>query len=155
MRRHDKIASAAAQSTTDYDARFRKLMAHSYAGVIFLDKDLGVIYRNVPVIVAQINCGPSTKNYTIYHIGDARLLDKLNPSRHINLFILHVQNDIDVFKSVARVKPDVTIYDHVMELGHAVNKWRWSYQFTYNKIKDLDPAKSWVLTWGERVMVGK
>lgn len=109
---------------------------------------------NVPVIVAQINCGPSANNYTIYHIGDARLLEQLNPNRHINLFILHVQNDIDVFKSVARVKPDITVYDHVMELGHAVDKWRWSYQYTYNKIKNLDPAKSWVLTWGERLEVG-
>jgi hypothetical protein len=110
---------------------------------------------NVPVIVAQINCGPSAKNYTIYHIGDARLLEQLNPTRRINLFILHVQNDIDVFKSVARVKPDITVYDHVMELGHAANKWRWSYDYTYNKIKDLDPAKSWVLTWGEQLKVGR
>ncbi len=110
---------------------------------------------DVPVIVAQINCGPSANNYTIYHIGDARLLDQLNPNRHINLFILHIENAINTVQSVARVKPDITVYDHVMELGHAVNKWRWSYQYTYNKIKNLDPAKSWVLTWGERLEVEK
>jgi hypothetical protein len=109
---------------------------------------------DVPVIATQINCGPSANNYTIYHIGDARLLEELTPTRHINLFILHIENAINTIQSVARVKPDVTVYDHVMELGHAVDKWRWSYQYTYNKIKDLDPAKSWVLTWGERLVVG-
>jgi hypothetical protein len=108
----------------------------------------------VPVIVTQINCGPSANNYTIYHIGDARLLEELNPTRHINLFILHIENAINTVQSVARVKPDVTVYDHVMELGHAVDKWRWSYQYTYNKIKNRHPAKSWVLTWGERLEVG-
>lgn len=110
---------------------------------------------DVPVIVSQINCGPSANNYTIYHIGDSRILTDLNPTRHINLFILHIENAIDVFKSVERVRPDITIYDHLLELGHAVNKWRWSYQYTYNKIKKLDPAKSWVLTWGERIEIGK
>ncbi|MGF7078942.1 hypothetical protein [Mucilaginibacter sp. UYCu711] len=109
---------------------------------------------DVPVIVAQINCGPSANNYTIYHIGDSRTLEELNPTRHINLFILHIENAINTGQSVARVKPDVTIYDHVMELGHAVDKWRWSYQYTYNKIKGLDPAKSLILTWGERLEVG-
>lgn len=109
---------------------------------------------DVPVIVAQINCGPLANNYTIYHIGDARLLAELYPTRHVNLFILHVQNDINTIESVARIKPDITVYDHVMELGHAVGKWRWSYQYTYDKIKNLDPAKSWVLTWGERLEVG-
>jgi hypothetical protein len=109
---------------------------------------------DVPVIVAQINCGPSANNYTIYHIGDARLLEELNPTRHVNLFILHIENAINTSQSVARVKPDITVYDHVMELGHAVDKWRWSYQYTYNKIKNLDPAKSWILTWGERLEVG-
>jgi hypothetical protein len=106
---------------------------------------------DVPVIVSQINCGPSANNYTIYHIGDARILEGLNPTRHINLFILHIENAINVFESVARVKPDITIYDHVMELGHAIGKWRWSYQYTYNTVKNLDPAKSWILTWGERL----
>ncbi|GAB3936605.1 MBL fold metallo-hydrolase [Mucilaginibacter myungsuensis] len=110
---------------------------------------------DVPCIVVQADLGSSARNYTIYHIGDSRTLEDLNPGRHINLFILHIENAIDVFNSVSRVKPDVTIYDHIMELGHHVNKWRWSYQYTYHKIKGLSPAKCVVLTWGERMEVGK
>ena len=109
---------------------------------------------DVPVIVSQINCGPAANNYTIYHIADSRSLADLNPDRHVNLFILHIENAIDVFEAVARVKPDITVYDHAMELGHAVDKWRWSYEFTCNKIKDLPHASSWVLTWGEKLEVG-
>jgi len=112
------------------------------------------VQGDVPVIVSQIDCGPSAHHYTIYHIGDSRSVADFNPDKPINLFILHIENAMNVFDAVARVKPDVTVYDHVMELGHAVNKWRWSYQYTYDKIKKLSPALSYVLTWGEKLIVG-
>jgi hypothetical protein len=108
---------------------------------------------DVPVIVSEINCGSTADNYTIYHIADARSLVDLNPTRPINLFILHIANALDVFDAVARVKPDMTVYDHVMELGHGIGKYRWSYQFTYNKIRKQSTASSCVLTWGERLEV--
>lgn len=112
------------------------------------------VQGDVPVIVSQIDCGASAHNYTIYHIGDARSVAGFNPDKHINLFMLHIENAMNVFEAVARVKPGITVYDHVMELGHAVNKWRWSYQYTYNKIKQLQPASNYVLTWGEKLVVG-
>ena len=108
----------------------------------------------VPVIVSQIDCGPAANNYTIYDIADARILEQLNPTRPVNLFILHIANALNVFDAVNKVKPDVTIYDHVMELGHPVDKYRWSYEFTYDKIKNQPPASSYVLTWGERLDIG-
>lgn len=112
------------------------------------------VQADVPVIVSQIDCGKSAHHYTIYHIGDSRSVPDFNPDRHVNLFILHIENAMNVFDAVACVKPDVTVYDHVMELGHSISQWRWSYQYTYNKIKSLPPARSYVLTWGERLMVG-
>ncbi len=109
---------------------------------------------NIPVIVSQINCGPSAKNYTIYDIADARELATLNPTRHVNLFILHIANGLDIFDAVDQVKPDATIYDHIMEFGHPIGKYRWSYDFTYNKIERQNHASSYVLTWGEKLEIG-
>lgn len=104
-----------------------------------------------PVIVSQIDCGPSANHFTIYHIGDARLLERLTPDRPVNLLVLHIQNALDVFAAVKKIQPRLTVYDHVMELGHAVGAYRWSYDYTYNKIKDHAANNSWVLTWGERL----
>ena len=104
-----------------------------------------------PVIASQINCGPGSNNYTIYDIADARILAELNPTRPVNLFILHIANGLNVFDAVDRVKPDATIFDHVMEFGHPIGKSRWSYEFTYNKIQRQSHASSYVLTWGERL----
>jgi hypothetical protein len=111
------------------------------------------VQADVPVIVSQIDCGKSAHHYTIYHVGDSRSVTDFNPDRPINLFILHIENAMNVFDAVARVKPDITVYDHVMELGHSIGQWRWSYQYTYNKIKNLLPAHSYVLTWGERLTI--
>ncbi len=106
---------------------------------------------NVPVIISQINLGPSANSYTIYDIADARPLADLNPTRHVNLFILHIANGLNVFDAVARVKPDATLYAHEMELGHSVGGYRWSYDFGNKKIQSQPNASSYVLTWGEKI----
>ncbi len=110
--------------------------------------------RGYPVIVSQIDCGISAGNYTLYHIADSRILEDLNPTRKVDLLVLHISNAINIFDVIDRVKPVATAFDHVMELGHPVGRYRWSYDFTYNKIKSLPPASSFVLTWGERMDIG-
>lgn len=109
---------------------------------------------DLPVIVSEINCGPSADDYTIYNIADARILERLHPSRHVNLFIIHIANGLDVFDAVKKINPGITLYDHVMEFGHPVDRYRWSYDFTYDKTKQTDPASNYVLTWGERIESG-
>lgn len=106
---------------------------------------------DVPVIISQINLGPGANGYTIYDIADARPLTDLNPTRHINLFILHVANGLNIFDAVARVHPDDTIYAHEMELGHSISSYRWSYDFAYDKVNSQPHASTWILTWGERI----
>lgn len=109
---------------------------------------------DLPVIVSEINCGPSADYYTIYDIADARILEKLQPSRHINLFILHIANGLNIFDAVKKINPDMTLYDHIMEFGHPVDRYRWSYGFTYDKTEQMDPASNHILTWGERIESG-
>lgn len=108
----------------------------------------------MPVIVSQIDCGTGANRYTIYDVADARILSGLNPTGKVNLLVLHIQNGLDVFEAVDKVKPDLTVYDHVLELGHPVDKYRWTYDYTYRKLQNRDPAVGCVLTWGERLEVG-
>lgn len=108
----------------------------------------------VPVIVTEVNCGPSAQEYTIYHIADSRVLEALNPTRKPDLLILHIANGIDIFETIKRTQPAVTVFDHVMELGHAVGKYRWSYDYTYDQIRDFPKGSGYVLTWGERLQAG-
>ena len=49
------------------------------------------------------------------------------------------------------MNPEATVYDHIMELGHATGQYRWSYDFTYNKMKSQPHTSSYVLTWGEKI----
>ena len=109
--------------------------------------------RGTPVIVSQIDCGKSADNFTMYHIADSRILEELNPTRRINLLVLHISNSISIFDVIERIKPEATAFDHVMELGHPVGKYRWSYDYTYNKIKKLPAPSSYVLTWGEQLKI--
>ena len=108
----------------------------------------------VPVIVTEVNCGPSAQEYTIYHIADSRVLEALNPTRKPDLLILHIANGINIFETIKRTQPSVTVFDHVMELGHAVGKYRWSYDYTYDQIRDFPKDSGYVLTWGERITAG-
>jgi len=130
-------------STIEYnigDVNVRFTMSHQESDIV--------------VIVPQIDCGPSTGHYTIYDLADARpAITDINPTKHINLFIIDIQNGIDVFAAVDRVKPDASIYAHEMELGHPIGQgWRWKYGYTYNKISPRLHSSSYVLTWGEKIV---
>jgi|GEM_PF-1925969 len=108
---------------------------------------------NIPVLVSQINLGASADGYTIYDMADARTLSALHPTRHINLFMLHIANGFDPIQASNQIKSDVTLYSHEMELGHstAANGYRWKYSYSYNKINSQPHASSYILTWGERI----
>jgi len=105
---------------------------------------------NVPVLISQINLGADANNYTLYDIADARPLEDLNPDRPVNLFILHIQNGLNIFDAVARVKPDATLYAHELELGHDINQYRWTYDHACRKIQHQPHDGTLVLTWGEK-----
>lgn len=113
------------------------------------------IQGNVPVIVSEINLGESANNYTVYDMADARDLTKLKPTQPIDLMMLHIANGYDPIEASTIVNPKATAYSHQMEMGHstAPNGWRWKYDYTYNKIQGQPHHASYVLTWGERIVV--
>ncbi len=108
---------------------------------------------NIPVLVSQIDLGASADNYTIYDIADSRTISALHPTRHINLFMLHIANGFDPIQASNQINADATLYSHEMELGHstAANGYRWKYGYSFNKINSQPHSSSYILTWGESI----
>jgi len=109
---------------------------------------------NVPGLISQIDFGPATNDYTLYDVDDARPgFVPFEPTRHVNLMILHIANGYNPISTVDTINPDVAWYSHIMELQHstASNGYRWSYNYSYNKIQYQPHASSIILTWGEKL----
>jgi hypothetical protein len=105
------------------------------------------------MLMFQVDCGENANNYTIYHSGDGSNFLKMCPDKKIDIFIVHVQVGMSVEDAINHLKPRLTFVSHVMELGHSPkppNAWRWSFEYAYDRIKNIPIDKAVVLTWGER-----
>ena len=95
-----------------------------------------------------------THGFTLYHTGDASNLGKLNPSTAPDLWCVHPRCGIDPVEAVMKFRPKRTAVLHLNEMGHEVNRWRWTWQdglTVAQKIKEkgLDVI---VPTWGVRLV---
>ncbi len=107
------------------------------------------------VVSYQINCGKASGNCVILHIGDCFNADQLKPTENIDIFIPHLAVGLDMPKAVERVKPEIVLMSHIMELGHPVNKWRWSYEYGVARCKELTHKKVYLPVWGEKITYKK
>ncbi len=133
--------------------------------VVTIDSAMHVVYGEVsirftkgkekptvPALMSQIDFGPSTGDYTLYDVDDARPdFVPFKPTRHVDLMMLHIANGYSPTAAVDSIDPDIAWYSHIMELQHstASNGYRWSYNYSYNKIQNQPHASSIILTWGE------
>lgn len=97
----------------------------------------------------EIQAGKSV----IYHTGDCSNLEKLKPSKRPDLWIVHPRCGMKVGPAAKHLKPKLTVIGHLNELGHARDKWRWTYA---DGLQDAESAKAAgvraiVPTWGERL----
>ena len=105
------------------------------------------------MLMFQVDCGENANNCTIYHSGDGSNFLKMVPDKKVDIFIVHVQVGMSVEDAIHHLKPRLTFVSHVMELGHSPkppNAWRWSFEYAYDRIKNIPIDKAVVLTWGER-----
>ncbi|MDZ7619449.1 MAG: MBL fold metallo-hydrolase, partial [Patescibacteria group bacterium] len=114
-------------------------------------------YRNPDqrnnMLMYEVACGPEANNAVIYHCGDNSNIEKITPSRPIDLLIVHVSVGLPIPETIERVNPKTTLISHVLELGHSPlppHAWRWSYDFAFDVIRETPPDRAAVLTWGER-----
>ena len=92
-------------------------------------------------------------NFTIYHSGDCSNLAKLNPTRRPDLWFVHPRCGLNVGDGVRKLNPQHTVIAHLNELGHARDRWRWTWQ---DGLAEAEAARTaggaaLVPVWGDRV----
>lgn len=105
------------------------------------------------MLMFEIDCGPAGGNALVYHAGDGNNIQKMNPSRRPDVFILHVSVGMSVPDAIRQLDPAITFVSHVLELSHDTHPpraWRWSYDYAFNTVRGLPEDAVAVLTWGER-----
>ena len=128
-------------------------------GSVRVKIDIGDHHRHLPLLstnnmlMFQIDCKDEDTCYTIYHSGDGNKMKKMKPDRKVDIYIVHVQLPMPLIRAVNHINPGITLVSHVMELSHSDKfpaPMRWSYDFAYKKMEDIQEEKAIVLTWGER-----
>ena len=103
------------------------------------------------VTTYEIDCGPKSGNFVIFHVGDACNVNQLKAEAPIDAFIPHLAVGLDVPKAVNEtLKPKSTLLSHILELGHAIDQWRWSYAYGYDACKKCANDSVILPVWGEK-----
>lgn len=92
--------------------------------------------------------------FTIYHSGDCSNVGKLNPSVTPDLWFVHPYCGLKVEDGVKKFHPKQTVIAHLNELGHDVNRWRWTWKDGLKAKASVEKAggAAVVPTWGERIV---
>ena len=91
--------------------------------------------------------------HVILHTGDCANLAKVNPRKRPDLWIVHPRCGTKVGEGVRKLNPGLTALAHLNELGHARNRWRWTWQNGLDELAKVEKAggKGVVPVWGERI----
>ncbi|MBR5626501.1 MAG: MBL fold metallo-hydrolase [Thermoguttaceae bacterium] len=104
----------------------------------------------------EIDCGPKSGNFVIFHVGDACNVNQIKAEKPVDVFIPHLAVGLDVPKAVNEtLRPANTLLSHILELGHAIDKWRWSYEYGYNICKKCANDSVVLPVWGEKLSFSK
>ena len=90
---------------------------------------------------------------TIYHSGDCSNVAKLNPTRRPDLWVVHPYCGMKAESGVEKMKPQLTVMAHLNELGHARDRWRWTWEDGLKAKARAEKAggAAIVPVWGERI----
>ena len=97
------------------------------------------------MLMYQVDCGPASGDFTLYHSGDGCNLAKMMPDRPVDLFILHIAVGMTPADAITHIQPRLTLASHMLELGHSTkppHPWRWSFDYAYGTIDYLPPVPS-------------
>ena len=93
-------------------------------------------------------------DFTIFHTGDCSGADKLRPEcPNPDLWMFHPCCGLDPVRGAEAVKPKLAVVAHLNELGHARDRWRWTWADGAKAKKKLEAAgfAAIVPLWGDRV----
>ncbi len=93
-------------------------------------------------------------DFTIYHSGDCGNAEKLKPlCPNPDLWIFHPRCGMKCVDGAKAVNPKLAVVTHLNELGHAKDRWRWTWAQGGRDRRKLEDAgyKAVVPLWGERI----
>lgn len=100
----------------------------------------------------EVNCyAKKGKPYVMFFTGDAHNYEQLNPTQKVNLFIPHLAVGLNMAEAVKKINPTEILMSHILELGHAITKWRWSYEYGINECEKLQREGVYLPVWGEKI----
>lgn len=104
------------------------------------------------VVVYKIDCGPAARHCRIVHAGDACNVAQINPRRAPDLFTPHVSVGLDIKGAAEKIAPRAVLVSHLLELGHRIDRWRWSYAYAIDKCREMELENGWIPVWGEKIV---
>lgn len=110
------------------------------------------------VTTYEIDCGPSTGNTVIYHTGDAHNYRQLEVAQNPDIFIFHMAVGLNIQKALDKIRPKYAIFSHAWELGHNVDKYRWTIDDVLKAVHQVTGYESSRLLypcWGDRLIYTK
>ena len=96
----------------------------------------------------------SVGDWTLYHTGDSSNIDKLHPTRQPDLWVVHPRCGLNVADGVRKFHPKRTVIAHLFELGHPIDRWRWSIADGRAEAARAEAAgtEAVIPLWGERIV---
>lgn len=104
------------------------------------------------VTAYEIDCGRRTDNTVIYHVGDSCNFKQLKPQKQVDIFMPHMAVGLNMYWALKNIKPHHVFLSHIQELGHRVEKWRWTFHDALALKAKLQHDYVWIPCWGERVV---
>ena len=110
------------------------------------------------VTTYEIDCGASTGNTVIFHTGDAHNYEQLEVAQRPDFFIFHLSVGLNIQKAIDKIEPEYAVFAHVWEMGHEVQKWRWTIDDATTRmdaVEGRDPSSLLCPCWGEKIVYTK
>ena len=102
----------------------------------------------------EVNCYASKKkDYVMFFSGDAHNYTQLNPTGKVDVFVPHLAVGLNMAEAVKKINPTEVLMSQILELGHAITKWRWSYEYGINECEKLQRPGVYLPVWGEKIVL--
>ena len=102
----------------------------------------------------EVNCyATKGKPYVFFFTGDAHNYEQLNPTVKVDAFVPHLAVGLNMAEAVKKINPTIVLMSHILELGHAITKWRWSYEYGINECEKLQREGVYLPVWGEKLVM--
>ena len=123
------------------------------------------VFGDVTIVTGTCDHNDYLKNYTttfevrigsftLFHSGDCCSHAKLHVSRTPDLWVLHPRCGMDAAKAcVEAVRPKTAVVAHLQEMGHPVDRFRWTYADGLAEVAKIEAAGFHAVMplWGDRL----